>query len=157
VRHAPDYAGGASVQKKQDVSSDPNVVFNTVSVSMKLLDSTGAELAGTPSYYASGWNSFGGGTTTTSMELLPTNYTFRVSYGGASVQKKQDVSSDPNVVFQTVAVHSDSGTATQYYAGGWQTFTQDMELLPVAYPFRFSDGTPQTAITLTEGGANHIH
>jgi hypothetical protein len=149
--------GGASVQKKQDVSSDPNVVFNTVLVSMKLLDSTGAELTGTPSYYASGWKTFGSGTTTTSMELLPTNYTFRVSYGGASVQKKQDVSSDPNVVFQTVAVHSDSGTATQYYAGGWQTFTQDMELLPGGYPFRFSDGTPQTAITLTEGGVNHIH
>ena len=90
------------------------------------------------------------------MEMLPTTYTFRVTYGGASVQKKQDVSNDPDVVFQTGSVHSDSGTATQYYASGWQTFTQDMELLPGDYPFRFSDGTPQTTFTVTAGNVNHI-
>jgi hypothetical protein len=33
--------------------------------------------------------------------LLPVNYTFRVSYGGASLQKQQNVGSDPVVVFQT--------------------------------------------------------
>jgi hypothetical protein len=91
------------------------------------------------------------------MEVLPTNYTFRETYEGASVQIEQDVSSNPAVVFQTVAVHSDSETATQYYASGWQTFTQDMELLPGDYPFRFSDGTPQTTVTITAGGVNHIH
>ena len=150
--------GGASIQKKQDVSSDTAVVFQTMVVSMQLLASDGTtELTGTAEYYASGWNTFGSGSTTTSMELLPTNYTFRVTYGGASVQKQQDVSSDPQVVFQTVAVHSDSETATQYYASGWQTFTQDMELLPGDYPFRFSDGTPQTTFTLTAGEVNHIH
>ena len=150
--------GGASIQKKQDVSSDPAVVFQTTPVTMQLLASDGTtELTGTAEYYASGWNTFGSGSTTTSMELLPTNYTFRVSYGGASIQKKQDVSSDPAVVFQTVVVHSDSETATQYYASGWQTFTQDMELLPAAYTFKFSDGTPQTKYTLAAGGVNHIH
>ena len=150
--------GGASVQKQQDVSSDPNVVFQTTLATMQLLASDGTtELTGTAEYYANGWNTFDNGSTTTSMELLPTNYTFRVTYGGASVQKQQDVSSDPQVVFQTVAVHSDSETATQYYASGWQTFTQDMELLPGDYPFRFSDGTPQTTFTLTAGEVNHIH
>jgi hypothetical protein len=149
---------GASLQKQQDVSSDPNVVFQTTVVNMKLLASDGiTELNGKAEYYASGWNSFGSGSTTTSMELLPTSYTFRVTYGGASVQKQQDVSSDPNVVFQTGSVHSDSGTATQYYASGWQTFTQDMQLLPGNYPFRFSDGTPQTTLTITAGTVNHIH
>ena len=92
----------ASIQKQQNIDNDPQVVFQTTLVSMKLFASDGTtELTGTAEYYASGWNTFGSGSTTTSMELLPTNYTFRVSYGGASVQVKQDVSSDPNVVFQT--------------------------------------------------------
>ncbi len=150
--------GGASIQKKQDVSTDPNVVFQTTAVSMQLLVSDGAtELNGTAEYYASSWNTFGSGSTTTSMELLPTSYTFRVTYAGASVQIKQDVGSDSNVVFKTGSVHSDSGTATKYYAGSWQTFTQDMELLPGDYPFRFSDGTLQTTFTMTASEVNHIH
>ena len=134
------------------------MVFQATSVGMQLLASDGASaLNGTAEYYASGWKTFGSGATTTDMELLPTTYTFRVRYGGASVQLKQDVRADASVVFQTVAVHSDSATATQYYASGWQTFTQDMELLPGNYPFRFSDGTPQTTVTLTAGAVNHIH
>ena len=150
--------GGASVQKNQDVSSDPAVIFQTTVVSMKLLASDGTtELTGKAEYYAGSWNTFGSGSTTTSMEMLPTSYTFRVTYGGANIQKKQDVSSDPAVVFQTGTVHSDSGTATQYYASAWQTFTQDMELLPGDYPFRFSDGTPQTTFTLSAESVNHIH
>ena len=85
----------ASLQKGQNIDSDPEVDFQTTLVSMQLFASDGTtELNGTAQYYAGGWNTFGDGSTSTSMELLPTNYTFRVSYGGASIQKKQDVSSD---------------------------------------------------------------
>ena len=105
-------------------------------------------------YYASGWKTFGSGATTTSMEMLPTNYTFRVSYGGASVQKQQDVSSDPAVVFQTTVVnmklfavrwHNGTDCKAEYYASGWKTFgsgatTTGMELLPTTYTFRVSYG-----------------
>lgn len=125
-------------------------------MTFKLLSSTGSNLTGGAQYYIGGWKTFGSGTTTTAMELLPVTYSFRVSYGGAQISKSINIATTANVVFQTGSVHSDSGTCTQYYAGGWRPFTQDMELLPVAYPFRFT-GWPQKTYTLTSGIVNHIH
>lgn len=89
--------------------------------------------------------------------MLPLTYTFQISYAGAVQKKSQNVGKDPNVVFQTVQVHSDSGKCTSYYAGGWRTFTQDMELLPGTYTFRFSDRTRNTSYTIVTGAVKHIH
>jgi hypothetical protein len=91
------------------------------------------------------------------MELLPLSYNFRVSYAGASQEKWQNVATNSIVTFQTAQVHSDSGSCTQYYASGWKIFTQDMELLPVSYSFRFSDGFPETWYSIVGGSVNHIH
>jgi hypothetical protein len=148
---------GASQQKSQNVGTNPNVVFQTTLVTMSLISSTNAQLSAGAQHYAGSWKTFGAGTTTTAMELLPLTYTFQVSYGGASQTKSQNVASDPNVVFQTVQVHSDSGKCTSYYASGWRTFTQDMELLPGTYTFRFSDGTVNTSYTTVVGAVSHIH
>jgi hypothetical protein len=148
---------GASQQKSQNVRTNPTVVFQTTLVTMKLLSSTGQELSAGVQYYASAWKTFGGGTTTTTMELLPLTYTFKISYGGASQQRSQNVATNPNVIFQTVQVHSDSSKCTGYLAGSWRTFTQDMELLPGTYTFRFSDGTVNTSYTLVVGAGRHIH
>jgi hypothetical protein len=149
---------GASQQKSQDVGTNPLVQFQTILVTMKLLDSSNNELAGSAQYYAGGWKTFGTSTTTTttSMELLPVSYSFRVSYAGASQQKSQNVGADPNVVFHTGQVHSDSGNCTQYYASGWKAFAQDMELLPVNYAFRFSD-ISQKSYKIMAATTTHIH
>jgi hypothetical protein len=121
------------------------------------LPSAGKELNALVQYNAGGWKTFGTGTSSTSMELLPLTYTFQVSYAGASQQLSQNVAANANVVFRTVQVHSDSGKCTSYFAGGWKTFTQDMELLPGTYAFRFSDRTKDTTYRLVVGAIIHIH
>ena len=90
-------------------------------------------------------------------ELIPKSYKFRMNYGGASLDQTQDVGVNPIVTFQTGQVISDSSTCTHYYASGWKTFTQNMELLPGSYKFRFNDGTPDTTYTITLGTVNHLH
>lgn len=150
--------GGANIQKQQNINTDSYVVFQTKLVTMKLLASDEmTELIGVGQYYASGWKNFSNNSTTTSIELLPTNYTFRISFRGASVQKQQDINTNPLVIFQTGQVYSISNTATQYYANGWKIFVQNMELLPTSYAFRFSDGTAQTMYALIAGITTVIH
>ena len=149
---------GASQEKWQNVATNSIVQFQTTLVTFKLVKSDGTtELTGDAAYYANGWKTFGNGQTTTTMELLPLPYNFRVSYAGASQEKWQNVATNSIVTFQTAQVHSDSGSCTQYYASGWKIFTQDMELLPVSYSFRFSDGFPETWYSIVGGSVNHIH
>lgn len=85
------------------------------------------------------------------MELLPKSYTFRMRYGGATMNLTQDVSTDAVVVFQTTLVTVelrdsqgqliDTGFVL-YYAGGWKDFGStnggqvSKELLPKSYTFR---------------------
>jgi hypothetical protein len=149
---------GASIQKSQNVADGNTVVeFNTVPVSFKLLSSFGRSLEGDASYYASGWKTFGDGKTAETMELLPTSYTFRVGYEGASIQKAQDVSANRNVVFNTtlvtvslsakVKVMGLTGTIpilgpiggnVTFYASGWKSMGKTMafkQLLPTSYTF----------------------
>jgi hypothetical protein len=114
--------GGASKEMSQNIGTNPLVTFNLVNVTMKLLDKAGTtDLAGGTDYYANGWKTFGAGTSTTSMDLLPLTYNFRIGYGGASKEMSQNVSVTPLVVFQTG--QATSTCVTQYYANGWKTFT----------------------------------
>ena len=149
---------GASVEKEQNVGTNPSFVFQTVSVTAVLNDSGGNPISsGVSLQYRYGWGVHQ--PFNSPIELLPVNIKVKVSYAGASVEKEQNVGTSPSFVFQTGSVVSDSGTCTHYRYGynPYRTFTSGMELLPVATKFKFNDGTPEASHTVVAGTAIHIH
>lgn len=149
--------GYASIDKQQNLSSNPVVSFSTVNTKVFLRDSQNNLIdEGTVQYYSNGWRKFGNTVNGVAQkELLPVNYTFRMSYGYASVDKQQNISVNSNVDFNTVLARIrllDSGGntlepfITQYYSNGWREFGTSVdgiatkELLPINYSFRMNYG-----------------
>ena len=146
---------GASIDKQQSIDTNATVVFQTVNTIVQLKDSQVNLLdGGEVKYYASGWKDFGVATNgEAAKELLPKNYSFRMSYTGASIDKQQDIRTDLTVIFQTVNTTvqlkdsqgnlQDNGTV-QFYAGNWQEIGTTVngevtkELLPRNYSFRMT-------------------
>ncbi|WP_419873735.1 hypothetical protein [Candidatus Pristimantibacillus sp. PTI5] len=93
---------GTRQEKVQHIGTDPNVVFNTVKVELRLKDSQGNPVdGGTSSYYAGGWRNFGTtGSGEASKQLLPGEYAFAMRYGGTNKQVTQNTMANPVVVFQ---------------------------------------------------------
>jgi len=149
----------ASLDKHQNISNDPTVVFQTVNAAVQLKNSLGNLIdAGTVQYYSGAWRNFG--TTTNGVatkELLPINYSFRMAYEFASLDKQQNLSANPIVDFATVlcsvkvsnAMNQPLSNANvKYYSGAWRdlgitnaTGITTKELLPANLSFRASAGS----------------
>ncbi len=149
----------SSIDKQQNLSTDPTVVFQTVNASVQLKNSLGNLIdVGTVQYYAGAWRSFG--TTSNGVaykELLPINYSFRMTYEFVSKDKQQNLGTNPVVDFSTVLCSvkvsktSDNqplnNAAVKYYAGAWRNLgttnvdgITTKELLPANISFRASYG-----------------
>jgi hypothetical protein len=149
-----------SIDKQQNLSSDPTVVFQTVNTAVQLKNSLGNLIdAGTVQYYAGAWRSFG--TTSNGVaykELLPINYSFRMTYEFVSNDKQQNISTNPVVDFNTVLCSvkvSKTSTnepinnaAVKYYSGAWRNLgttnvdgITTKELLPANLSFRATLGS----------------
>ncbi len=148
-----------SIDKQQNLSSDPTVVFQTVNAAVQLKNSLGNLIdSGTVQYYAGAWRTFG--TTSNGVaykELLPTNYSFRMTYEYVSNDKQQNLSTNPVVDFNTVLCSVKvsktsnnqpiNNAAVKYYSGAWRnlgtTNTDGIatkELLPKNLSFRATFG-----------------
>ncbi len=147
--------GYANNRKAQNTDSNAVVTFKTTNAVVQLRNSQGILIdTGIVQYNASGWKDFG--TTVNgiaSKELLPKNYTFRMTYAYASKNKQQDIGANSTVIFQTVNAivqllnsqgNSIDTGIVQYNAGGWKDFGTTTngiaykELLAKNYNFRMT-------------------
>ena len=151
------YAYGSN-DKQQDIGTNPTVVFQTVNATVQLKNSRGNVIdRGTVQYYAGAWRDFGttvGGVA--AKELLPNNYTFRMTHEFVSNDKAQNISTNSTVAFSTVLCTvrvTDSqnqpvnNVQASYYSGAWRQVGSTVngevtkELLPANLTFRITYGT----------------
>ncbi|NUM61287.1 MAG: hypothetical protein HUU44_03940, partial [Ignavibacteriaceae bacterium] len=124
-------------QTVHNVTAQNNTyTFTTVNAAVELRNSSGNLMPapsgdqGTVQYYADAWRSFG--TTSNGVaykELLPINYSFRMTYEYIPNDKQQDISTNSTVTFTTVLCTLKvtnannqplAGASTKYYSTAWR-------------------------------------
>ncbi len=147
-------------QTVHNVPAQNNIyTFQTVNAAVELRNSSGNLIpapsgdAGTVQYYAGAWRNFGTTTNGTAYkELLPVNYSFRMTYEYVPIDKQQDISVNSTVTFTTVLCTVKvtntnnqplAGASTKYYSTAWRdiglTNSEGIitkELLPKNLSFR---------------------
>ena len=114
---------------------------------------------GTVQYYAGAWRAFGSTSNgTVSKELLPGNYSFRMTHEFISLDKAQDISTNNTVSYSTVSCtvrvrnsqnQPVDNAQASYYSGAWRQIGATVngevtkELLPVNLTFRINYGGTQ--------------
>ena len=148
------YEFGTQTKSNVPISND-TIVFQTVNAQIQLQNSNGTLIdTGTVQYYSGAWRDLGSTTNgVANKELLPNNYSFRMSYAYASKDKQQDIGTNATVVFQTVnaavQLQNSQGTlmdqgTVQYYSGAWRDLgitvngVVSKDLLPNTYSFRMN-------------------
>jgi hypothetical protein len=133
---------GASVEKQQNITSNPIFIFNTVDVTADLRESGGAPLTADTWEYRYGWGGYNT-LNASGHELLPVNTKVRVGYKGTKIEKQQNVGSNSHFDFATINVTADlkdsqNGLLTAdswEYRYGWGSYAPmnnlGEELLPV--------------------------
>ncbi|MBZ0258131.1 hypothetical protein K8I31_18850, partial [bacterium] len=93
----------------QNLDSAKTVLFQTVNVTVNLVASIGLPIVGEDAiveFYQSGWKTIGSAVSgSVSLEMLPNNYRFRMTYANGRDMITQNVGNDASVVFQTVLVN----------------------------------------------------
>jgi hypothetical protein len=150
----------ASKDKQQDISTNASVVFQTVNAAVQLKNSLGNLIdQGTVQYYSGAWRDFGTITNgVVNKELLPNNYSFRMTYEYVSADKSQDLSVNSTVSFSTVLCtvrvsnllgQMVNDAQASYYSGAWRQIGSTVngvitkELLPMNLSFRVKYGAQQ--------------
>jgi len=150
---------GFTVNKAQDTSIDPNVIFQTVAVNVRLLDSTGSGIPGAAVEFHNGaWQSLGNtdATGTVTTELLGRNTNFRITHLGRTQNKAQNTATNPDVLYQTGRVLQGTGPRIlAWFASGWRPFTNGVELLPGNVTFDFNTG-PNRAHAVVAGTTIYV-
>ncbi|KAF0139998.1 MAG: Alpha beta-propellor repeat-containing integrin, partial [Stygiobacter sp.] len=163
----------ASKDKAQDISTNNVVIFQTVPAMVQLKNSNGSLMdAGTVQYYSGAWREFGATTNgVTVKELLPNNYSFRMTHEFVSLDKTQNTETNNVIVFNTVLCNVNvldaqnqpvNNAAVSYYSGAWRSIgatlngTISKELLPVNLSFRAVSGTKQLNKTQNIGTNNNV-
>lgn len=141
----------------QDISTNTVVLFQTVTTTVTLKDSSGNGISGGEvMYVGSQWSTFG--TTNSSgvvtKELLPASYMFEMSYFGANKDITQNIGDNGTVMFQTIQTtlrlkdtqgNGISGGSASYAGSQWRSIGSTdssgdvmAEILPGTYTFYMS-------------------
>jgi hypothetical protein len=148
----------ATNDKQQNIGTNPVVVFQTVNAIVQLRNSQGAPIdTGRVQYYFSSWRDFGVTSNgVAAKELLPANYTFRMTHESVTNDKAQNISTNNTVSFSTVLCtvrvknsqnQPVSGALASYYFSSWRQIGSTVngeitkELLPANLTFRITIGT----------------